>query len=112
MLNALVEVDLAAISDTRSFHATFAAALGFPAFYGANMDAWTDCMTCLDDPSAEMTSVHVAEGRVLTLQLKHAEPFKKRCPDLHEAMVECTAFVNWRRIERGLEPVLCLSYSA
>lgn len=112
MLNAVIEVDLTSISDWPSFHASFAYAFGFPKFYGMNMHAWVDCMTCLDDPTAEMTSVHVKEGHVVTIQLRHADSFKKRCPELYEALVECSAFVNWRRLERGLEPVLCLSFCA
>jgi len=112
MPNAIVEVDLELISDEPGFHTAFAAALGFPGYYGANMNAWIDCMTCLDDPSAEMTSVHVSEGNVLALQLKNVTSFKSRCPELYAAMLDCAAFVNWRRIEKGLEPVLCLSYYA
>ena len=109
-LNPIVDVDLAAVSDTQSFHATWSVALGFPDFYGANWSAWIDCMTSLDDPDAGMTSIHVAKGQVLVLQLKNVKSFKVRCPDLFEGLEECAAFVNWRRIECGLEPVLCLSY--
>ena len=79
MLNTVVEVDLASISDWPSFHASFAAAFGFPSFYGMNMNAWVDCMTCLEDPTAELTAVHVQEGHVVTLQLQHADAFKTRC---------------------------------
>ena len=40
-----VQIDGSAISDWNSFHDIFAAAFGFPAFYGRNMNAWIDCMT-------------------------------------------------------------------
>jgi len=34
-----------AITDWASFHDVFMHTLGFPDFYGRNMDAWIDCMT-------------------------------------------------------------------
>ena len=37
-----VTIDLRGITDTASFHAVFAETLGFPHFYGNNMDAWVD----------------------------------------------------------------------
>jgi len=35
---------------------------------------------------------------------------KKECPEQYDAVVECAAFVNWRRAEAGDEPVLALSF--
>jgi RNAse (barnase) inhibitor barstar len=34
-----------AIDGPASFHEAFASALGFPSWYGRNMDAWIDCMS-------------------------------------------------------------------
>jgi hypothetical protein len=34
----------------------------------------------------------------------------ERCPEQYRAVVDCCAFVNWRRIEVGEPAVLALSY--
>jgi hypothetical protein len=47
---------------------------------------------------------------VLGLELEGMRDLRKRCPELAEAIEECAAFVNWRRIEVGEPPVLVLSY--
>ena len=108
--STLVTIDAANIEGWTSFHAVFKNALGFPEYYGANMDAWNDCMTCVDDPQAAMTGVHAPEGGVLIIQLKNAKAFKTRCQEIYDALIECSAFVNFRRIEKGEAPVLMLSF--
>jgi hypothetical protein len=106
----VVRIDLRRIVDRDSFHDVFAEAFGFPDFYGRNMDAWVDCLTSLDLPSDGMTKVHAPAGGVVTLQLDHADEFSRRCPGLYEDLIDCAAFVNWRRVERGHTPVLVLSF--
>jgi hypothetical protein len=106
----LVLLDTRRITDWDSFHEVFAELFGFPDFYGRNMDAWIDCMTDLDDPSTGMTTIHAPAGGVVTLQLEYVDEFVRRCPKQYEAIVECVAFVNWRRIETGETAVLALSY--
>lgn len=96
------------ITDWNSFHDVFEQALGFPSFYGRNMDAWIDCMTYLDDPEAGMTAVTVRAGGIIILRIENASEFRTRCPEQYEALVECSAFVNWRRVENGHSPVLAL----
>ncbi len=110
MIATLVSVDCAKIRDWNSFHDEFAGTFGFPDFYGRNMNAWIDCMTSLDDPKAGMTFVHAAEGHVLTLQLENVKPFREQHPDMYSAIVECAAFVNWRRLEVGEPAVLAVSF--
>lgn len=61
----LVRIDAALINDEESFHTVFSDALGFPHFYGCNMNAWIDCMAYLDDPAAAMSSIHIAPGQTL-----------------------------------------------
>ena len=106
----LVRIDGSRIRDWDSFHAVFKEAMGFPDFYGANMDAWIDCMSYVDNPSACMTTRHVSPGEVLTLQVDDVNEFASRCPEQYDALVECTAFVNWRRAERGEPGVVALSF--
>ena len=91
--------DTTKICDWASFHDVFSETFGFPDFYGRNMDAWIDCMTNLDDPAAGMSKIHAPEGGVLTLQLDGVDGFAERCPEQYRAVVDCCAFVNWRRMK-------------
>ncbi len=105
-----IQIDGSKITDWDSFHDQFSRTLGFPGFYGRNMDAWNDCMTSLDAPDDGLSSVHVAPGDVLVLCVSGVGDLKKRCPEVYDALVECSAFVNWRRIEKGEPAVLALSF--
>ena len=110
MKPTLVDIDCDRIADWNSFHDVFSEAFGFPEFYGRNMDAWIDCITSLDSPMDGMTSVHVPENGFVVLQLDNVKPLANRCRDIYEAIIECSAFVNWRRIEGGESPILMLSF--
>jgi RNAse (barnase) inhibitor barstar len=110
MIAKVVSVDCGKIRDWESFHDEFAAAFGFPNFYGRVMDAWIDCMTSLDKPEDEMTTVHAERDHALTLQLENIAPFRENHPDIYAALIECTAFVNWRRLEVGEPAVLAISF--
>jgi hypothetical protein len=106
----IVNIPVGRITNRDTVHAVFAEALGFPPFYGRNMDAWIDCLTYVDEPDAGMTKVTVGAGDVLALQLDEVNEFAGRCPDLYDTLIECAAFVNWRRIEIGERPILALSF--
>jgi hypothetical protein len=110
VMSPIVKLDTRLITDWASFHHVFAERFGFPDFYGRNMNAWIDCMTSLDKPGAGMTSVHAPAGGVVVLQLDGVDDFAARTPELYAAIIECSAFVNWRRTEMGQEPVLTLSF--
>ena len=73
------------------------------------MDAWIDCLTYRDEDDG-MASVVVAPGDVYTLQLDEGRTFAQRCPEQDTVLIECAAFVNWRRIEAGDRPILALSF--
>jgi hypothetical protein len=103
----LVRLDGAQLRDRDSFHSVFAAAFGFPGFYGRNMDAWIDCMTSLDAPEDGMTSVHGSASDPVVLQLDNSGAIPK---PLFDALVECAAFVNWRRLEVGKPAILMLAF--
>ena len=111
MNTTLVPIPTNLIADWASFHRVFAEVLGFPDFYGENMDAWIDCMTYADDPEAQMLARGVPPGELLTLQIDDVSDFAARCPDQFKALVECTAFVNYRRVEVGGKPLLSLLMS-
>ncbi|MDG3003853.1 hypothetical protein [Paludisphaera mucosa] len=57
-----------------------------------------------------MSQVHARPDGVLVLELEHVDLFMKRCREQYEALAECAAFVNWRRIERGYPAVLALCF--
>jgi hypothetical protein len=105
----IVEVPVSRISDWESFHDVLAETLGLPDFYGRNLDALIDCLTYRDEEDG-MASIVVEPGDVLTLQLDEGSAFRQRCPEQYAALVACSAFVNWRRIEAGLRPILALSF--
>jgi hypothetical protein len=110
MTTAKVKLHCQNIRDWQSFHEEFARVFGFPDFYGKNMNAWIDCLTSLDVPEDGMSSIHCEPGSVLTLELANVKQFADRCPDQYKALLEGTAFVNWRRIEGGGISVLTLSF--
>jgi hypothetical protein len=105
----LIDVDMSKVHDWDSFHDVFARTLGFMPGYGRNMNAWIDCLTYADEDEGT-SDVVVPNGDVLTLQLLGARELRERCPEIFEAMIDCSAFVNWRRIEIGDRPILALSY--
>lgn len=111
----LVTLDTRRIADWTTFHDVFAEIFGFPAFYGRNLNAWIDCMAWLDDSSAEMTKIHARAGGVVVLQLEHVDDFAQRCPEQFEAIIDCAAFVNWRRLRpeaRGTGPIVLQTRSS
>ena len=106
----IVRIDTRRIRDWDTFHEVCAEALGFPSYYGRNMNAWIDCMSYLNDPEVVDTSVKAKPGEVVTIQLDYVDDFAERCPELYGALVESSAFVNWRQIALGRGPVLALSF--
>ena len=106
-----VEIDCDVITEWDSFHSVFADAFGFPDFYGRNMDAWIDCMTSLDAPEDGLTTIHAPEGGCVVLTPLNLRSLAMRLPDIHAAIVECSAFVNYRLIDISEPQVLVLSSS-
>lgn len=104
----IVIIPTSRIVDWESFHNVFDEALGFPQFYGRNMNAWIDCLTYADDAESGMVANSVAGGDLLTLSIVDTAEFKRRCPEQFDALIDCTAFVNYRRREVGNGPVLAL----
>jgi hypothetical protein len=109
-MHTVVEVDTTKIDSWDSFHDVFTELLGFPGFYGRNMNAWIDCLTSIDEPDDGLTKIHVPKGGVLVLALSDAAGFAARCPEIYDAVIECSAFVNYRRLEVGEAPVIALSF--
>jgi hypothetical protein len=96
MKTITIRLETSRITDKESFHDEFVRLLGFPDFYGRNMNAWIDCMAYLKEPDADMSSIHLKEDEVLLLEITQTDEFKKRCPELFDDLIECSAFVNER----------------
>jgi RNAse (barnase) inhibitor barstar len=105
----IVPIECDRIVDWDSFHDVMGEAFAFPGWYGRNMNAWIDLMTYLDEDQAT-TGVYVAPGEIVTLHLRNGRALRGRCAEIHDALVECSAFVNWRRMETGGTAYLCLAF--
>ena len=57
----IVTIDADRLSDWAGFHDAFAAAFGFPGWYGRNLNAWIDLFTHMDE-DGETTGFFVAPG--------------------------------------------------
>ncbi len=110
MIVSLAKIECRNIDDWDSFHSEFDRVFGFPEFYGRNMDAWIDCMTSIDEPNDGLSNIHCETRSMLTIELNNAKDLKENCKEQYEAIIECSAFVNWRRIESGSIPVIALSF--
>lgn len=104
----LVHIDTNRISDWQSFHQVLKETLRFPDYYGANGNAWIDCMTYVDDADLGMTQITVEKGEILILEVPESEKFKEVCSKQFEDLISNIAFVNWRRIEADEKPVVAL----
>ena len=96
-----VTINAKEITDWESFHDVFQNNLDFPNYYGRNLNAWIDCM-----------GDEAISGDLLHLRIEGMKELKERCPEIYEAIGECSAFVNYRLTENGEDPVLALSYDA
>jgi len=105
-----VKIDTRSILDWDTFHDIFSATFGFPSFYGRNMNAWIDCMSYLEDPDAGMSEITCNKGDFVVIELNEAKTFKERCREQYDAIVEGAAFVNFRNLEAGENPLLMLSF--
>jgi RNAse (barnase) inhibitor barstar len=92
-------IDGHSICDWDSFHDVFAKEFGFPPYYGRNMNAWVDCIDDIDDG-----------GTIATLLISNAKHLKTTNPEIYEALIECSAFVNWRHVSEGGQPILALAF--
>lgn len=80
-----------------AFHDAFARIMGFPAFYGRNWNAWIDCMSYFDDPSASMSRVHVAPGEQIEFVVAgHEFSSELDESDVFRNFYVCAGFLNSR----------------
>jgi Barstar (barnase inhibitor) len=108
MTTQRVRLDSKRITDWDSFHSVFVETMGFPDFYGRNMNAWIDCMSYLDDVGGGMSRFTVSSGEVFHLEVADAGDFRRRLPEIFQALIEGAEFVNKRRVDAGAAPILSL----
>lgn len=75
----VIAIPLDQITDRKSFHEVFAKTLGFPKFYGRNMDAWIDCMSDPDFNSG-LRAALATPSDVLTLSFSNVAEFRRGAP--------------------------------
>jgi RNAse (barnase) inhibitor barstar len=92
-------VDGKLLADWRQFHDYFERTFSFPDYYGRNMDAWNDCM-----------SEYCYENGIVSLHIDNASELKASNPEAFDALVECSAFINWRSTNEGDDPLIVLSF--
>lgn len=102
----LVTLDAGGWSDHATMHRDLAAALSFPDYYGANLDAFNDCLG--DVVVGDYGSDPAATGLVLVL--RHYDGFARREPRVAHALLDIIA----GRARHGAlfgRRVLCLVHS-
>jgi RNAse (barnase) inhibitor barstar len=97
------------ITNWQTFHQVCRDVFGFPDFYGMNMNAWIDCLTYIDEEDG-MSTVHVAPGEHLTIEVRHTKQFQSQVPDIFVAFLDSVAIVNQRHIADGKSPMLALIF--
>ncbi|MGF1788920.1 barstar family protein [Photobacterium swingsii] len=98
-----VIIDFNEIESWKSFHFVFSEIMGFPDFYGENMDAWIDCMSNIDDPEAGMSAIVVKSNENLDMIVLGMSNALKNTPEIFQCFFECTVAVNQRFIETDSE---------
>ena len=101
-----IAIPAEALESFEHFHDVFAEALGFPDFYGRNMNAWIDCLSDIDDPATGMTQVHVEPGDAMVLDVTAGPSVEQ---EVLAALVDCAAAVNRRFADAGSETRIALA---
>jgi RNAse (barnase) inhibitor barstar len=100
----IVDVPLTQVQDDASFHAVFAATLGFADYYGRNRNAFTDILTY---PQATDVALDVPAGGTLVLRFDESdESFKARCPDLYDVLAQSAASITEAAVRAPSQPGL------
>lgn len=106
---AKILIDTTKIVDWASFHQLFKDALGFPDFYGRNIDAWIDCLSHLHE-EVGLCNIKLINEEILQLHLTEIKDFNQRQPKILNEFIECTTFVNDRFIAAGQNPKLSIIF--
>lgn len=94
-----IQTDGKLLADWGLFHDFFENTFCFPGYYGRNMNAWNDCM-----------SDYCYENGLVSLHINNASELKALNSEAFNALVECSAFINWRSTKEGGDPLVVLSF--
>lgn len=104
---ATAVIDGTAIHDWDSFHNECARVLGFPTFYGRNLNAFADCLQYLDE-DVGMTRYVLEEGETLEVRVSSSGHLRKSAPDILDALKDTVEHVNRNYHVRGLPSLVNL----
>lgn len=104
---ATIRLNGANITDWATFHGVCKIAFGFPDFYGANMDAWIDCMSYLRDEEG-MTNFRLGPDEMLRIEVENSELMRKQAPAILTELTFCVDIINERYEDYGEKPALQL----
>lgn len=105
---AKVILDAAQLPDWNAFHAASKAAFGFPDYYGANMDAWIDCLSYLRDEEG-MSRFRLAPKETLDITLSNSQIWREQQSEMLEELQFCIEAINDRYQDYGELPALTLA---
>ncbi|GBU09468.1 hypothetical protein AwWohl_06060 [Gammaproteobacteria bacterium] len=103
----IVKLDFSEIKTSDDFYDAISKALGFPSFFGRNINALIDCLTYLREPEAEMSKVHIKESEYLLLELTN---FSTTNQHIKDTLLIAIEDVNLRCKEDNQEPSVILSF--
>ena len=100
----IIAINGSHITDFDTFHSEFKRILDFPDFYGANMNAWIDCMRDIHEDTG-MTNLLLDQSQPLILEISDAEIIPE---EVLNALASCTAYVNKYLHENNFAPIYLL----
>ena len=100
----IIAINGAYITDYDAFHSEFKSILDFPDFYGANMNAWIDCMRDIHEDTG-MTNLLLDPAQPLVLEIASTETIPA---EILNDLTSCTAFVNKYLHENNFAPIYLL----
>jgi hypothetical protein len=106
---ALARLDGKAIVSWDAFHTACAREFGFPDFYGRNGNAWIDCLSYISEGDG-MSRFVLEPDELLRIEVAGSEVFRKRAPEIVQALSDWTASVNDRSVAAGGSPRLQLVF--
>jgi RNAse (barnase) inhibitor barstar len=102
----IISIDCSKIKCWETFHELFSETLGFPDYYGRNLNALIDC---LDDSEQSTALAKIACNEVFCLFLNEVKILKQHHLDMFIAILDCVMFVNWRAVQAGRAPKIMLA---
>ena len=84
------------VRNWETFQSEFKREMNFPYYYGENINTWIDRVD-------ELTN------KPTILQIDNEKYLKENEPELFNAILECGAFINYRKLKVGEKPNLIIA---